>query len=309
MFSGAEMTSSTFKDEKDFRSLRTVLNVFRDEITNKGLQAGIPIGLNPFSRPCNFLVLVDIQSIHIVIDDTSIGGMPDHTYLDERARNQQIRLDEVIGLSFRDFGFRNPIGLSLSLNIITQNKTDISNSISHSLSNIVSQLKQRLLIKSVNIPSGFEHMVRFLPAFLKDNPDIQKNVFLMMRFRTGDQYTKIVDAIKTELSNYGLKVLRADDKDYTGDLWENVVLYILCSGYGIAVFEEIDVREFNPNIALELGFMIATNKRCLLLKDKRMPKLPTDVVGKLYKEFDTYDISKTIKSCIKTWVRDIGVSR
>lgn len=307
MFGSAEMTRSTFKDQKEFSEFKRVLEVFKDEITKQGIIAGIPMGQNPFSRVCNFIALLDTQSIHIVVDDTPIGGVPDHVYADERSRNQQIKIDEVIGLSVRDLGYRDPIGLSIPANLMSKSISDITVFLSSYLINVIGQLKQHLLMKMIQMPPGFQHVGRFLPAFLKDHPDVSKNVFLMMRFRSEDLYNNIFNTIKSELKNYGLNVLRADDKDYTGDLWENVVLYMLCSGYGLAVFEEIDIREFNPNVALELGFMTATNKRCLLLKDKRMPKLPTDVVGKLYKEFDTYNIAPTISSCIKTWVRDIGL--
>jgi hypothetical protein len=129
----------------------------------------------------------------------------------------------------------------------------------------------------------------------------------MMRFRSGPQYDEIHRAIREGMAVYGLTVLRADDKDYTGDLWENVCLCMLGSRFGVAVFEEIDLREFNPNVALELGFMIAQNKRCLLLKDQRMPRMPTDIVGKLYKEFDSYNIPGTIKNCIDVWARDLAM--
>jgi predicted nucleotide-binding protein len=74
----------------------------------------------------------------------------------------------------------------------------------------------------------------------------------------------------------------------------------------VAIFEEIDEREFNPNIALELGFMLALNKRCLILKDQRMPKMPTDIVGKLYKEFDTYNIETSVTRSVEAWAHDIG---
>ncbi|MBA2335112.1 MAG: hypothetical protein H0V90_09260 [Blastocatellia bacterium] len=33
-------------------------------------------------------------------------------------------------------------------------------------------------------------------------------------------------------------------------------------------------------------------------KDQRMPRMPTDIVGKLYKEFDTYDITKSINAAV-----------
>ena len=146
-----------------------------------------------------------------------------------------------------------------------------------------------------------------MPAFLQDHPNVDRNAFLMMRFRSGPQYDDIHRAIREGMAGYGLTVLRADDKDYTGALWENVCLYMLGSRFGVAVFEEIDLREFNPNVALELGFMIAQNKRCLLFKDQRMPRMPTDIVGKLYKEFDSYSIADTIKKGIDAWARDLAI--
>ena len=129
----------------------------------------------------------------------------------------------------------------------------------------------------------------------------------MMRFKPGEQYEEITEILRREMGKYGLHVIRADDIDYTGDLWENVCLYMLGSTYGVAVFEEIDEREFNPNIALELGFMLALNKRCLILKDQRMPKMPTDIVGKLYKEFDTYNIETSVTRSVEAWAHDIGL--
>jgi predicted nucleotide-binding protein len=71
---------------------------------------------------------------------------------------------------------------------------------------------------------------------------------------------------------------------------------------GVAVSEDIEDRDFNPNVALELGFMLGRRKRCLILKEKRLPSMPTDVVGKLYKPFDQFDIDTTIVSQVERWV-------
>ena len=148
-----------------------------------------------------------------------------------------------------------------------------------------------------------------MPAFLEDHPNPDKNVFLMMRFGAGPQYQVIHDAMREGMAHFGLKVLRADDRDYTGDLWENVCVYMLGSRYGVAVFEEIDQREFNPSVALELGFMFAHSRRCLILKEQRMPRLPTDIVGKLYKAFDSYNIPSSIQATVEAWAGDIGLQR
>lgn len=47
--------------------------------------------------------------------------------------------------------------------------------------------------------------------------------------------------------------------------------------------------------------MYALERRCLLLKDKRMPRLPTDICGKIYKDFDTYDLKNSVESRVKDW--------
>jgi hypothetical protein len=55
--------------------------------------------------------------------------------------------------------------------------------------------------------------------------------------------------------------------------------------------------------------MYALKRRCLLLKDKRMPRLPTDVCGKIYKDFDTYDASQSVAGQLKAWCEsDLGLA-
>ena len=134
-------------------------------------------------------------------------------------------------------------------------------------------------------------------SFLRRHP-FDKNVFLMMRFGTGANLASIETVIRNTLRLYGLTVHMARDADLAETLWANVQTYLECCRYGIAVFEDIDRREFNPNISLELGYMLGKRKPCLLLKEQRMPRLPTDIVGHLYKTFDIFDIERTISHCL-----------
>ena len=79
--------------------------------------------------------------------------------------------------------------------------------------------------------------------------------------------------------------------------------------FGVCVFEEIDEREFNPNVPLEYGFLRAMNRQVLLLKDIRMPKMPSDMTGKLYRHFDTYNSTVTIQEQLSQWAeRDLGLN-
>ncbi len=59
---------------------------------------------------------------------------------------------------------------------------------------------------------------------------------------------------------------------------------------------------FNPNVALELGYMYALRRRCLLLKDQRMKSLPNDVTGKLFRASDTYDIKTSVSREVRAWL-------
>lgn len=131
--------------------------------------------------------------------------------------------------------------------------------------------------------------------------NFDRNVFVMMRYRETTHFRDIENALRAALRPYGLIARFAKDRAYTDQLWENVKLYMASSRYGIAVFEEIDEREFNPNVTLELGYMFGQGRRCLLLKDRRMPRLPTDVVGHIYRDFDTYNLNATITEQVTAW--------
>jgi len=137
-----------------------------------------------------------------------------------------------------------------------------------------------------------------------------RNVFIMMRYyEDSDIYTRIEETIKSKLLNdYGLVGFLARDRNISDDLYDNICIYVLACKYGIAVFENIKDIDFNPNISFELGFMRCLDKSCLLLKDKPLKALHTDICGKLYSEFDSDNIV-TINRRIDEWMRDLGVEK
>ena len=115
-----------------------------------------------------------------------------------------------------------------------------------------------------------------------DFPNYHANVFLMMHFGKTEQHKKISDEISLVLSNYSLNLIRADSKQYQDELWPNVRSCMNASYYGIAVFEQIEVHDINPNMSLELGYKLAQGKKCLLLKEKMLNPLPSDLAGRIY---------------------------
>ena len=125
----------------------------------------------------------------------------------------------------------------------------------------------------------------------------------MMRFRDTDTFHGIEEKIKIALTENGLNGYLARDKQYMPSLWDNILVYMIACKYGVAVFEIIKEQDFNPNISLELGVMYAWGRNCLLLKDNNLPRLPTDICGSLYKDFDP-DRLASITDAVRSWVKD-----
>jgi hypothetical protein len=131
----------------------------------------------------------------------------------------------------------------------------------------------------------------------------------MMRFGKTKAHEDIVSGIKAALDPLGVTVVRADDKQYHDDLFPNVLTYVYGCSFGIAVFERIETEQFNPNVALEVGYMFALKKDICLLKDRTLNTLHADLVGKLYRVFDPLDPIATIPQELSRWLRDKGLER
>ena len=166
------------------------------------------------------------------------------------------------------------------------------------------QLGSKLSVGATPPPAIQESLNRFKV----DYPPIRKTAFVMMRFGTTAAHTAIVNTIREALNPLSIVALRADDKQYHDDLFDNVLTYVYGCDFGIAVFERIEAEEFNPNVSLEIGYLLALNKPVCLLKDKTLKTLHTDLMGKLYRTFDPLDPHETIPRELGRWVKDKGLS-
>ena len=173
----------------------------------------------------------------------------------------------------------------------------------------VQKFERQNRLRSLGDISKIPHLADHLVTFLDDHPNPDKNVFIMMRFFPSAQLDEVFASIKSALATLGFNAVKANDRDYTTELWSNIQVYIHGCKYGIAVFEDFTVnREFNPNVSLELGYMLGTRKRVLILKEQTLPVLPADVVGRLYKEFDKFNITPTVSQKVTDWIQvDLGL--
>jgi len=147
-----------------------------------------------------------------------------------------------------------------------------------------------------------------LERFRKDYPDPTKVAFIMMQFGGTKAHEAIVKGIRSALEPCGIIGLRADDKQYHDDLFPNVLTYLWGCGFGVAIFERIESEVFNPNVSLEVGYMFALRKPVCLIKDRTLKTLHTDLVGKLYREFDPQDPISSIDPELRQWLEDKGIA-
>jgi len=166
------------------------------------------------------------------------------------------------------------------------------------------------MVSDFFIPPGYMFLADECEHFLKDHPNYDDNILIMTRFAAGNRLLEELNReLRSVLKDHSLNPVRADDKMYLRDrnLWNNVCVYMICCKFGIAILEDRVADEFNPNVALEYGFMRALNKPVLLLADVGFRNLRADIIGTLQEKFDITDIKVTIKKPIETWLKEVDL--
>lgn len=144
-------------------------------------------------------------------------------------------------------------------------------------------------------------------AFRAQHPD--PTVLLLMRFEESPVLRRIDEAIRSACANFGRNVVRADDRDYTGELWANVALCLHNSDLVVAVLEEIDDRRGDVNVMIELGFALGSGRRCLILVESSRGSLPSVLQHRLTRRFSAYDLPRSVEREVSDWLRrDVGLT-
>ena len=129
----------------------------------------------------------------------------------------------------------------------------------------------------------------------------------MMQFSSTKAHSQIHTAIRHGLDPHQFVALRADDKQYHDDTLWNILTYMYGCRFGIAIFERIEADAFNPNVSLEVGYMMGLGKPVCYLKERTLPSLHTDLVGRLYQTFDLQSCEETIPQALWKWMTDKGL--
>ena len=150
----------------------------------------------------------------------------------------------------------------------------------------------------------FYYISEGMEKFQKDHKNV-KTAFIIMDFTKSNNHDLILNTIISTCSKFKITALRADNKEYCDDLLHNIEVYMHGCTFAISVFDNLkDDNIINSNVSFETGYVKALGKKVLLLKDKNITKLQTDLAGKLYKEFDTTSIADSLEKVIKKWIKD-----
>ena len=72
--------------------------------------------------------------------------------------------------------------------------------------------------------------------------------------------------------------------------------------FAIAVFEDAEGRGYNPNVALEVGYLKAIEKPTLLMKSSSLDVMSADLLERLYIPYDPTSDGEATKKHLVDWI-------
>jgi len=70
----------------------------------------------------------------------------------------------------------------------------------------------------------------------------------------------------------------------------------------LAVFEDIDQRDYNPNVSLELGYNVGARKAHPPVEGKAAATAPIGCGAPTLKEFDIFDVATSVEREVGRWI-------
>lgn len=275
---------------------------YGDKVAKLGRTFQIPASqLSIFKM--NFLFIgKDTSEYHFVFVDKAGGNQINYRDLSSFGKISTDQLIYQIRIEVGEVNWAFSIPITTISNISEEKIEELANQY---LMAILESMKQKTE-KISNDAIAFPEIAKEIESFKSDYKG-KKTAFIVMQFSKTKAHDQIVLTIKETLAKHGIIGLRADDKEYADDLFANIKTYMHCCDFGIGVFERILEDNFNPNVSIEVGYMMGLRKKVCLLKDQTLKSLPTDLMGKLYKPFDPQDIQNTLPVQIEKWMKDKGL--
>jgi len=138
------------------------------------------------------------------------------------------------------------------------------------------------------------------------------SVFIMTKFPdprqahpSDQELERVIKVIADSVKKAGFcpRIARQDHHTW---LWDNVELYLLACGLGIAVLEDRYRPELNPNVALEWGWMKGMGKPVLFLEETEFKNRRADWQGLISHSFTWANPEAEIDAAVAVFLRQQG---
>lgn len=137
------------------------------------------------------------------------------------------------------------------------------------------------------------------------------NAFLMTSFAKENE--KKISDVKDILAQYDVvcHIANAPGGKYSDKLFQNIQVFMHGCDFGIGLYTNDSDKtkdekiKINPNLSLEVGYMLAIGKPVCILKERELKKMNIDLADRLYCEFDEND-NDALSEVIKQWLENKG---
>jgi hypothetical protein len=167
-------------------------------------------------------------------------------------------------------------------------------------------IKEKLLTFLTFPPQHLRHLGK-LEAFHRGAP-YDESVFIMTKYQEGKSeidagLQRVINAVIKSLSDCGFYPRMASDYAYHPLIWDNIELYLLGCCKGVAIIEDRYKPEFNPNVAMEWGWMRGMGKDVLFLVEEEFKHFRADLSGLIEYRFSWDEPEGDIKQAIEKWLK------
>jgi len=279
-----------------------VLKAFAEKVRKQAIALQVPASKLKVRQATYLLVGKDTAKYHVIFAESPGGNQLNYRNLTAHGRLELGTLAHQIRIEVGDvvWGFSYPIDLPPDR--LQAYLDAIVGQYVNSVLQVERKPGKKLSQEAVSQPE----IASGLEKFKLDYPH-GRVAFIMMQFTNSKAHEEIVQVLKKTLADHRITGLRADDKQYMDDLFPNVKVYMHACEFGVAVFERIMADDFNPNVSLEVGYMLGMGKDVLLLKDRTLKTMPVDLTGRLYREFNTLDVDASLPREVEKWLIDKGL--
>jgi hypothetical protein len=303
LMSGGMASSGGDLPEAEREFSNNLIKKFGNKVKELGRRLMVPANHLSIFR-MNFLFIAKDQlNYHFAFVDKPGGNMISYRDLSQHGIIPAQTLIHQLKIEIGEVQWIFTVPVLTAKNISDQQIEEYASQYVEAVLQASRKTQEKVSDQAISVPE----LGKYIEAFRADYPTSQKTAFIIMQFGNTKVHDALVTVIKETLMKHNIIGLRADDKEYSDELFANIRTYMHCADFGISIFERITEDNFNPNVSLEVGYMMGLGKPVCLLKDQTLRNLHSDLIGKLYKPFDPLDVEETLPNQLEKWLKDKGM--